>query len=75
METLTKMLALCGGGSKDKLGYGRVGNAKKKTLVHRMAYKMYHGALDDNQVVLHLCDNPSCINPLHLRASFGVRGE
>jgi len=37
-------------------------------LAHRVAYEKWVGPLDPEVVLLHLCDNPGCINPDHLRA-------
>lgn len=33
---------------------------------HRMAAALVFGELDDEAVVLHTCDNPSCVRPDHL---------
>jgi hypothetical protein len=61
-------------GSKNAKGYGLMqgtpiaGKTHGKTvLAHRVSYEIHHGTLDDGDYVMHLCDNPQCTNPDHLR--------
>lgn len=57
-------------GYKTKDGYGQKHHEGKVVYVHRLAYCGHHGiALDSiaNQVVRHDCDNPACINPVHMQ--------
>jgi hypothetical protein len=56
-------------------GYGCISetiNGREKTkLAHRVSYQYHHGDLAETDLVLHSCDNPSCINPSHLRKGNG----
>lgn len=48
-------------------GYGRVRVKGKLKGAHRVAYEEYTGREIQNGLhVLHKCDTPSCVNPLHL---------
>lgn len=54
----------------NRFGYGRFmlwhDGMRTRILAHRLALKLYGVALADDQVVMHTCDNPPCVNPSHL---------
>lgn len=51
-------------GGTDGRGYFTLDG--RKQLAHRIVYRLFHGELEEGQVVRHTCDNPRCCNPMHL---------
>lgn len=51
---------------RDKYGYGVFGISNKTHLAHRVSWMIENGKLPHGKQVLHRCDNPPCVNPLHL---------
>lgn len=51
--------------AKNRTGYG----IRQEGLAHRIAYMRINGQLPSHIYVDHICRNPGCVNPEHLRAA------
>ncbi len=54
-------------GATNRKGYGQVWFRGSMRQVHRVVYEAVWGAIPEGHMVMHLCDEPGCVNPDHLR--------
>lgn len=54
-------------GAKTRGGYGDIHVNGKMIKAHRFSYELHFGSIPDGMVVRHMCNNPECTNPDHLK--------
>lgn len=54
---------------RDPKGYGRTSYQGRQILSHRLSYIAFVGEIPADARVDHICGNPPCVNPDHLRLS------
>jgi len=54
-------------GASNAAGYGYIGCNGKNEYVHRVSFELENGPIPDGKIIMHTCDNPSCVRPSHLK--------
>lgn len=54
-------------GSLNFKGYGWFRVQGRTWKAHRFSYTVFHGDIPKGVHIMHLCDNPGCVNPDHLK--------
>lgn len=47
-------------------GYGKIKIEGVTKRAHRASYEVFKGEIIHGNLILHLCNNPCCVNPNHL---------
>lgn len=50
----------------DRDGYGRFSFDNRTMRAHRVSFELHNGPIPYGAVIRHTCDNPPCVNPMHL---------
>ena len=54
-------------GARDAKGYGYRHAWGRQMLVHRVCYQLLNGPIPPDREIMHICDNPPCFAPEHLK--------
>jgi hypothetical protein len=54
------------GASNGNFGYGQLRASGISWIAHRAAWELFRGKIPEGKYVLHVCDNPRCVNVHHL---------
>lgn len=55
-------------GGRNQAGYGIfLMPGEKPVRAHRYSYEYFVAPIPDGKIIMHICDNPPCVNPAHLR--------
>jgi hypothetical protein len=57
---------VCNSHVHDGKGYIKLEFKGKRIRAHRLVYEECFGEIPEGMIIRHKCDNPTCINPVHL---------
>lgn len=60
-------------GTKNREGYGIMMIKNKLIRIHRISYELFIKKIPKDKVIDHLCNNTSCFNPIHLKATTAAK--